>query len=332
MKNSKCFDALLIGNGSTINLLNQLSLELDVEKSYLLKFDDFCKALSNDEISYREKRIICSVLYRKDVKDSSHYIKMLQQYLIQFYQMHDGNIEYHLGVWLFDKKNCPFDYDLTTGIFPVLYNLWHQLLVDYVNYSNKFDFVYRYCDSILTYLCKAAKVYTINFDCFLDTIPAEHLHGKFVERLKCYDDAIYYKENDGGFKFKNVWGWNGIGKFDFISTFNKRGDCKKYFDFSFFFDNDLFIENLLVYGVGFQVSGYVDNLKLIRQGESLYVGGIVDEHLLIRFKELQNKSKLKNITFAFYNEDDKERYRKLVDFYGLINVMWIQSNELKFSI
>ena len=62
------------------------------------------------------------------------------------------------------------------------------------------------------------------------------------------------------------------------------------------------------------------------------IGAVVDDHILIRLKGLQNQHSNLKLTFAYYNENELKWYKDLVDAYKLINVSYISSSSLPFFI
>ena len=66
--------------------------------------------------------------------------------------------------------------------------------------------------------------------------------------------------------------------------------------------------------------------------EKLSLGGVIDEHILIRIAGLQNLKQLNEVTFAYYDDREYEHYEELVSLYGIENVNYVSSRDLQFSI
>lgn len=329
------YDLFLFGNGLTINLLNQLKPFIPIEKHYLLNIDSFLITYINDSLTSREQNKI-NILYRGN-SSSDIYIKnkKLRNELSKFYEHCDGNIEYWFGVDLFNKNNTNYDYEIIQSIFPVLYNIWFDVLYDYLDYSNLLTKISSFNKSINKILNKPLKNITTNFDWLFDELNPEHIHGSFVENIKQYNDLILEFEDDSKntFKFKTCWGHNGIGKGIILHEYFSKNMYANLFTYDFLFNLNLSFDNILIYGMGFQKSGYT---KALEKVDEIYykpqTGGVIDEHILIRLLAMQNRNQLKSITFAFYSDSELNYYEELTELYNLKNVTYIRSSEFNFTI
>lgn len=99
-----------------------------------------------------------------------------------------------------------------------------------------------------------------NKDVFADSLHPEHLHECFLPNIKGYNDIVFILIMIKNFTI-NMYGHNGIGKLNLIEKLRVYPDCPCYFDFNFFFDSDLEMDNMLIYGMGFKKSGYINQLQ-----------------------------------------------------------------------
>ena len=179
-------------------------------------------------------------------------------------------------------------------------------------------------------MCAASNYWTTNFDGFSDLLCPQHLHGRFVRGIKKEFELKLPDKNESEFYYKCIWGWNGIGKLGIINEVKAYSD---FFDFKFFFDKDFLVNHMLIYGISFQSAGYMAQLATSKKKyEKLSLGGVIDEHILIRIAGLQNLKQLNEVTFAYYDDREYEHYEELVSLYGIENVNYVSSRDLQFSI
>jgi hypothetical protein len=261
-------------------------------------------------------------------------IKDLKETFNQYYKTHDSNIEYWLGADLFTKEDtCEYDYPTITTFFPFLYNIWHEIMLDYLSYLGLTEKLESFEKSIMPFLEKDATIFTTNFDRLFEGLHPKHMHGSFVKDFKKLEELVFTVRSKEIFDYKCLWGWNGIGKLCEIHEIKKHPGYEKYFDFDFFFEKNLNMRNLLIYGIGFQISGYMNELSAsMPKYNEPSVGGIVDEHILMRLQGMQNQGQLECITFAYYSDDAFQHYKKLSQLFGLSDVDYIKSSSLSFSI
>jgi hypothetical protein len=168
----------------------------------------------------------------------------------------------------------------------------------------------------------------------MDKMCPQHLHGKFVMKYSKANELIFEYMDDGKFLYKCLWGWNGVGKLCFINDIKKINGYENYFDFSsFFFKKDFHIKHLLVYGVGFQKSGYIEDLSKYKpEYDAPVIGGIIDEHILLRISGLQEQKQLENVTFSYYVDNELVHFQELVEYFNIKNVNFEKSTKYHFTI
>lgn len=327
------YDGFLFGNGLSLNLLNQLMTCVPSEKYYLMSVDSFLKALINRDLSEREQRKVFKLLYKKQSTENLKSYRKMQNAISRYYLKHDANIEYHLGVDLFQNDDCGYDYELIKTIFPFLYNIWHDILVEFIKFMGLDKRIKSFIASVNEHLQYDKYVFTTNFDRFFDDLCPEHLHGKFVLPFVKMDDLIFERIDKKSFMYKCIWGWNGVGKLYFINQYSTKQGYDQFFDFNFFFDSNIHMKNLLIYGLGFQKAGYMKKLSgEISKYKSVNIGGIVDEHILIRLQGLQTQKQLEYVTFTYYADSELKHFQELVDYYEIKRVIYKKSSEFVFTM
>lgn len=323
------YDGILFGNGLTLNLLYQLKQEVPEEKQYLLNIDDFLKAWLNGKISQREERTIyCSIYGNK--KDKWKYFEIIRQGIETYYRDFDANIEYSLGFLLFKES----EHRQMIQIFPALYNIWYVILKDYLEYLGLNDKINHFYQSVKDITGTPDYIWTTNYDLFAEALEPQHLHGKFVERMKKYEDVVYKIIKAGEeYYYRYIWGHNGIGKMENISQIVKYKDHKEKFDFDFFYDEEFNVNNILIYGMGFKKSGFTDDLKTrFKKYEDPAFGAIIDEHILLRIKELQVMKRLKCVDITYFNEVEKLHLEKVLKEVGITDYRLLKCQDFNFSI
>lgn len=326
------YDGFLFGNGLSLNLLNQLKSYIPTNKHYLLCSTDFINAFVNNKISTKEDNKIFDLFYSsKNVSNYKNY-KELKEKITEFCKTHNSDIEYHLGVDLFRKNECDYDYAFIETTYPFLYNIWHEILLEYINHLSLDYEINIFMQSVKQYLDQNSIIFTTNFDKFADDLEPKHLHGTFEHPFKKYKNLILYTVDENEFYYKCIWGWNGIGKLNFINTFRNLPMYKEFFNFDFFFENSFHINHLLLYGIGFRTSGYIGELA---EDNEVYKkpapGGIIDEHILIRLKGLQNRKQLDHITITYYSDSELFHFKKLIEHYKIENVRYSSAADFTFT-
>ena len=133
-------------------------------KKYLLNIDDFLKAFIGGRLSHREEERIFNLLYKKKDIGSLKYFEAFRSAFSQYYKAHNASIEYWLGVDLFKENICGYDYPLIKSIFPSVYNVWHELVMDYFDFVKVSNLINSFNHSVAAVLSEKSTIYTTNFD------------------------------------------------------------------------------------------------------------------------------------------------------------------------
>ncbi len=323
------YDGILFGNGLSINLLNQLKPYVPVEKRYLLNIDEFVKCWIESKLSAREERQIYRAFYGNN-KNQDKLYQILKSAFKEYYEKYDSNIEYAMGCMLFqddNRKEC-------LQFYPILYNIWHIILKDYLMYCGMENRIQNFYKTVFAIVKNSNYIWTTNFDLFAEDINVKHIHGRFVENIKNYSDIIYkYVKNGTEYRYKYIWGHNGTGKMFLIEELKQYKDHKDYFDFDFFYSNDIMLEKLLIYGMGFKPAGFIDELKTLmpRYNKAAY-GAIIDEHIFLRISGMQKLGILKQVDIAYYNEIEKQYFEEVLRETHVENYNFIPSKSFDFSV
>lgn len=331
------YNSLLFGNGLTLNLLYQLQPYIPENKCYLLSIDSFLKEWIKGGISQREENKLYTAMYGKD-KYKHQKFEMIKDDLNIYFQTYSSDLEYFLGAILFDKKNDLLNRVKT--VFPLFYNAWWIILAEYLEYQNLNNRINNFYQQVAGIVTEPGYIYTTNFDLFGESIHPEHLHGRFVQPLNRYEDVIFHtfkfnfeEKEEKNFRFKYIWGHNGIGKRNLINKLHSYSASSKFFDFGFFFNDDIKISNMLIYGMGFKNSGYISQLqeKYPRYQKAAF-GGIIDEHILVRICGLQESGKLNQVDVTYYDEGEREHLHEVLEACMVPNYRLINCQDFNFHV
>lgn len=177
-------------------------------------------------------------------------------------------------------------------------------------------------------------IWTTNFDLFGESINPEHIHGRFLVKIKAYEDIVYKMINNGAnYYFKYIWGHNGIGKLNNIQQLMKFDDYRDFFDFDFFFDNNIRIDKMLIYGMGFKKSGFTEDLKMAypKYNKAAF-GAIIDEHILMRINSMQNLGILNQVYITYFKDEEKRHLKEVMEAVMIKNYCLIKCQDFGFSI
>ena len=323
------YDGILFGNGLTINLLQQLKASVAPEKYYLLEIDSFIKRWMDDKVSPREERLVYRAFYGNDCNKQKFYQNIKNKFK-SYYSIYNADVEYVMGKLLFVES----PYKDVLQCYPILYNIWHIILFDYLLHINCGSYIKHFYETVKTYTGNPQYIWTTNFDLFGESIKPEHLHGRFLTEIKQYADIILEFTNEGkNYYYKYIWGHNGIGKMNNIDEIKKCTNYESYFEFDFFFSNKFKMDKMLIYGMGFRKSGFVEALtKEYPEYETAKFGAIIDEHILARIGGMQNLGMLKCVDVAYYNEREKEHIENAMKEAKVKEYNMIGCQEFEFSI
>ena len=219
-------------------------------------------------------------------------------------------------------------------IFPALYNIWHIILKDYLEYLGLGCNIKNFYQSVYNNISNPQNIWTTNFDLFAESIQAKHIHGRFLEEMKSYSDVIYrFIDKGENYYYKYIWGHNGIGKMFSIEKLKEYQDHNKYFDFDFFYSNNVTMDKLLIYGMGFKSSGFTDEMKVSmpRYSKPAF-GAIIDEHILVRISGMQNLGILNQVDIAYYDEFERAYFEDVLKETHVKNYKLLPCNLFNFSI
>lgn len=327
------YDALLFGNGLTLNLLYQLKPYVPQNKHYLFSINTLLQKWINGNVSPREENMLYTAIYgsQKNMQKELEYIKRELKLPVEKYS---SDLEYFLGETLFDTSDAAKSLKSIKVLYPALYNIWYIILMEYLQYQNCNSRIHSYYEQVKQLTGSPRYIWTTNFDLFAESIQPEHLHGRFTKSMKRYRDIIFHSYNkDTEFYFKYVWGHNGIGKLNLIKQLCSYSDYPAFFDFNFFFNDNIKISNMLIYGMSFKNAGYIQQLKSVypKYNKPAF-GGIIDEHILLRIKGLQDNKNLSHLDVTYFDDNEQVHLQEVLDECQIKNYQLIKCTNFNFHI
>lgn len=338
--NSKLYNSFLYGYGLTLAVLNHVSKSINIPS--IDKYIDF-NIFFYDFIQAEEhKRILRD--FNKYFKLNSDTIKThlnTRKYLChKVDEISKLGFERWVSKNLFKKDN-KVSKDVQFYVY-VLYNYWYHFINEKILSNSKVvNLLEKISDLIKQKITMNSKIYTLNFDTILDKyLNPKHLHGVFTLPLTNIKDLILSFSNEKEFEYVYLFGSNGIEK---LSRLDKiRNSKQNKYDLEFFYDRELYLSHLLIYGISLGNTEFINNefLKTYPEHEKVYYIRSVDGHILLKLNQLYNADKIEKITLAYYSQDDLIHYKNIIGFTDFKSIVeYKQCNEIfnfnklnKFSV
>lgn len=138
------YDALLYGNGLTLHCLNQIKQYIPNNKQYLLNINNYMQAFVNSTLSPREeKRITCFFEWQPRERDK--YLSKVKSLFRAYMSKRDANIEYWFGQ---DIKRKDEAFSQIKSLYPAMYYLWHETLMDCLVYHELTPYLKTFSESV----------------------------------------------------------------------------------------------------------------------------------------------------------------------------------------
>lgn len=248
----------------------------------------------------------------------------------------DNILNYGFERWvsknLFNKSNkIPKIAD--TYIY-ILYNYWYHLIhKEILSKPSIITELNLIGKKIIDSISDKSKIFTTNFDSILDkTLKPKHLHGRFIIPLDNIDQMIIPLKNEKEYEYSYLFGSNGFEKAQRIKEFPP--ESQKFFDLDFFFNHNLYLGHLLIFGLSFSKTEIIttDFQKKYPQYENWYSVKSVDGHILLILKRMIDGNQIKKITISYYRKEELEYYRELFSLtdFGSI-VKYVDSKVIYFN-
>lgn len=327
------FDSLLYGYGLTCFVFDKLDSMIDPShpcKNYF-SLNSFLEDFINAE---KHKRILRDFNKYFDLNNETNEG---HEEARKFIKSEISNIlKYGFERWvsknIFNESNkIPKIADMYIYI---LYNYWYHVIhKEFLSKPSIANILNKLGENIISGISDKTKIYTTNFDSILDeTLKPQHIHGRFIIPLFNIDEILIPLANGKELEYSYLFGSNGFEKARRIQEFPE--ESKKFFDLDFFFNDELYLGHLLIFGLSFSKTEIItsDFQKKYPKYENWYSVKSVDGHILLILKKLIDRDQINKITISYYKKDELEYYKELFSLtdYGSI-VEYIDSKEIYFA-
>lgn len=315
---------LLYGNGLSLALLSFIKSEVDVPYIEYLDSTKFLEDLINAKDHQR--------IYRKFI----HYFQIDQQTVLVheqakiFIKKYINEIR-QIGFERWFGKYHFVENDSMRLIKPYLYfiyNYWYCTIFEDILSNGKVQNIIKRISELL--YCEDITYYTTNFDTLLDSkLQPKHLHGRFLETLRKYQDIIAFHLNDKEFEYIYLFGANGYEKQYRLKTIYET-NCK-YYDLDFFYNDQLSFDHLTIFGIAFGNAELfsAEFHKEYPNHDDEVIFNSVDGHILNRLEELCKTKKLSKLTLCYHTDFDLKYYKNIIKYTSLEPILeYIPSNEV----
>ena len=164
------------------------------------------------------------------------------------------------------------------------------------------DFITKAGIHIKRKLRSKKQIYTTNFDTILDkSLSPKHIHGIFALPLEKMQDLILDLDREKNeFEYTYLLGTNGFEKLNRLNLIRVLN--QSYYDLNFFFQDNLKLGNLLIYGMSFGYNQIMptDYLEENPEHKDFHLLRSVDGHILSRINALYINNRINKITISYF--------------------------------
>ena len=326
------YDSLLYGYGTTIATFLRLSSEADLSKrkcTYLF-FDDFFRSFihSNDYNKIYRDFLKCFNLTWEVERNLTTVKKALAESCEEILSY---GFERWVSKHLFNKEKKVQPHE--QFFVYMLYNYWaHVLEREILSKRNVKPVIEEIACNIRDNITNTQNIFTTNFDTFFDDIlKPDHLHGSFsIPLTKEEQIRLFTYNNNENIEYGYLFGTNGIEKRTRLDRIRRREQDR--YQLRFFYNEDLDIGHLLIFGMSFGKAEFIseDLLNEYPEYEQTYVPRSVDGHILLRLNQKMKDDKLQKITASYHKEKDLEQLKYMFSLAGLESISEFKhTNDIK---
>jgi len=326
------YDSLLYGYGTTLATLGEISRKIKLSERQLayLYFDDFFRSFihSDDHQKIYRDFLKCFNLTWEVERNLTTVKKVLSE---RSEEILSYGFERWVSKHIFDKEK-KIESNERFFVY-MLYNYWAHVLEREIlskkNVKNEIDSI---ANTIKSKIKNSGSIYTTNFDTFFDDIlKPDHLHGSFsIPLLKEKQIRMFNYNNDENFEYGYLFGTNGIEKLSRINRIRKRQQDR--YQLRFFYDEDLDLGHLLIFGMSFGKAEFMSEkfLNAYPDQEQFYLSRSVDGHILQKLNQKMEADKLQKITASYYNEEALAQLKYMFSLAGLDSISEFKhTNDIK---
>jgi hypothetical protein len=309
------FDSFLYGYGLTLALfgiLGKMAVKNDSGVKYFFNYNNFLKAFLHAKYHKKVLRDF-NKYFDINIDAQKHHDEAKAFLIANENEIYSVGFERWISKYVPIRDNPQINFAIIYSYF--LYNYWYHLLYTQVlqEVSSK-EFLKNASLYIKANLKPDVRIYTTNFDTLLDTyLFPEHIHGTFALPLNELRDLfIKFDRVKDEHEYSYLLGTNGVEKQNRINLISKLE--QKSYDLGFFFQKDLVLGHLLIYGMSFGYNQIMpdDYLEKNPQEKTFHYLRSVDGHILRRIEELFADGKVRKVTISYYTKGDFENIKNIV--------------------
>lgn len=318
------YDSFLYGYGLTLaifDILEKMTFKMNERVIYYFSYTDFLKAFLHAE---DHKRIIKNFnkYFELNSKTKKAHDEARAFLITNEDEICSIGFERWISEYIFVKDNPILDSVIVYSY--ILYNYWYHLLYSQVLQKPYLqDFIAKVGLQIGENFRFKDQIYTTNFDTLLDKVLSpQHIHGTFAIPLRKMQDLILEINRDqNGFKYTYLFGTNGVEK---LNRLNQIRDLNQnYYDLNFFFQENLNLGHLMIFGMSFGSNHIMPNDYLEEHPEhkNFHLLRSVDGHILSRINALFSRNQVNKITLSYFSNSDLENLESIIgttDFHDIV--------------
>lgn len=317
------FDSFLYGNGLTLHIFQQINERVVEKNKAFLYADQFVNYFLNLPIHSKLHRIYNTYFTMDHDVASNH--RIAQNYIkSNIADIHKYGFEHWLGQKTFG--NNIEEQQAMTYLY-LLYNYWYRLCYERI-LSYETQFLKQYSDTILKQLSNPSNIFTTNFDTILDEyIKPKHIHGQFkLSVMKASEIVCPFNSRENGYYY--LFGSNGYNKLHILNQHSLKKTPT--YDFSFFYDRNLFLGHLYIFGLSLSNSTIIPKELMTKKPEykNFLLLNIIDGHIITQLKNMYKLKKLKKITISYYSEADKTHLLEIFKKSALKKILVLESTSI----
>lgn len=308
------YNSFLYGNGLTVAILGQIKKHFSFTP--IDRYLDF-NTFFNDFIQAENHKRILRDFYKyfeideDSLKTHTNTRSFLRQRKDEILKM---GFEKWVSKYLFDKES-KITKEVSFYVY-ILYNYWYHLI--YQNILTKpvvIKLLHKSVELIKQKIILNNNIYTLNFDTILDEyLNPRHLHGVFALPLFDIKELILHFFSEDEFEYIYLFGSNGIEKLARLDKIRKLK--QKRYDLELFYNSEVNLEHLLIYGISFSNTEFMTPTFLEQhpKHENEYYVRSVDGHILLKLNQLYKSQRVEKITISYYSQNDLANYKNILGF------------------
>lgn len=320
------YNSAILGYGFTKAIFNNLQHNVEIHEPYksYLDFSIFLDDFFIKPASFDINKKFHSYFDDKRNQYLGKRILAKNKLKMRYNEMKELGFERWVSKHVFsDTKKV--DKEMDTFIY-LLYNYWADILWKNIwikeHIRNKLNSLATDIKSKIHH----RNIYTTNYDIFMDDfLKQHHLHGKFKLPLTQFNELLnVIPSNKNEVEYNYLFAAGGIEKK------NRLHDIKEMniptYDLGFFYEDNLELGDLLIYGLSFASTEYItDNfLNINPQYKNDLELLSIDGHILKRLEEKKNDNKIKSITISYYSDIEEKYLKELFSRSNLYQILKIK--------